>query len=1226
MYVCVWRIWCCRGTPRVSPANASTNFYTENCKPINFTYIICKLIDRTICLLGCYFQASTHIRKLYHVDLKFLVTSLLGRLNLTGDMRNLRNIKNARLHFSGLEQLPLSATTWDTDSDTLICAFGPTRDSPVIELRRFDSQATSPEDGKLITSWDAPCPLPDLASDKVLSLKYLAESQSICLILEGGDIVVVREASQAHEDVIEIVGSVDAGITAAAWSHDDELVAITTRANTMIFMTRSFESTVNLDMLPEDVNVSAHVSVGWGKRETQFQGKRAKALRDPTVPEHVDEGVLSPYDDGRVTISWRGDGAFLAVNTVETSQRRMIRVYSREGVLDSVSEPVDGLEGALSWRPAGNLIAGIQHMSQGARVVFFERNGLRHGEFPLRFDTSERPQWATSISLAWNFDSTVLAVSFKDRIQLWTMGNYHYYLKQELPFTPVDHALGAAWHQEKTLTLAVSNAHEFAMLGYTLSVATGSVLPPHDVGLIMVIDGLTLKITPLRLANVPPPMSFLDIALASPAIDVCASEDGSCVIALHQDSLVVYALDVSGPNPPAAILKYRIPLGSGSKSQNPRQLAVDKSNQAYVLICNENEAFDEVTLVGLDGKNLRKMSLGGQVVSINPQIDFQSIQYNMSSTSNLKPNVGTINVDVDESGTLQPHFRLPVDCPRLQSWDNGDFSLVIGLSAAGTLYVFGKSALDPDFSQRLLVRGITSFMLTSAHLIFTSTQHLVKFVHLQDGELQVPLDEPEKDERCRSIERGARLVTVMPSSYSLVLQMPRGNLETIYPRALVLAGIRRAILAKDYRRAFFACRSHRVDMNIVHDFAPQQFMSCILLFVDQIKKPVHIDLFLSQLKEDNVAQTLYKDTLDAPVTDLPLEDDESKAANAAVTTKSSKVNRICDGFLAALESRRQTNLQNVVTAHVCKSPPDLEAGLGLVAELRSSEPSRVDQAVEHICFLADVNRLYDAALGIYDLDVALLIAQQSQKDPREYLPYLQNLQSLQDLRRKFSIDNDLKRHNKALDHLHALDAFDELKTYAEKHELYPQAMELYKYSTDRLNDIMRLFADHLSARNRFKDAGIAYEYLLDYNAASDAYLAAQLWRESLSSAQLAGRSTEDVQSLAVSLAEGLAESKEYGSAAQIYADHLSDAENAARSWCKAYRYDEAIRIVSLKAQASLLEKVVDTGLAEGFASMSELLAEMKGQLAAQVPRLRELRVKKAQDPCEYGVVSARCTC
>lgn len=118
------------------------------------------------------------------------------------------------------------------------------------------------------------------------------------------------------------------------------------------------------------------------------------------------------------------------------------------------------------------------------------------------------------------------------------------------------------------------------------------------------------------------------------------------------------------------------------------------------------------------------------------------------------------------------------------------------------------------------------------------------------ADLEIPLDEPEKDERCRSIERGAKLVTIMPTAYSLTLQMPRGNLETIYPRALVLAGIRRSIAAKDYKTAFFACRNQRVDMNILHDHAPEQFMESVQLFVNQIKKIEHIDLFLSQLRYD----------------------------------------------------------------------------------------------------------------------------------------------------------------------------------------------------------------------------------------------------------------------------------------------------------------------------------------------------------------------------------------
>ena len=114
--------------------------------------------------------------------------------------------------------------------------------------------------------------------------------------------------------------------------------------------------------------------------------------------------------------------------------------------------------------------------------------------------------------------------------------------------------------------------------------------------------------------------------------------------------------------------------------------------------------------------------------------------------------------------------------------------------------------------------------------------------------MEIPHDEPKQDERCRTIERGARLVIVMPTIYSVVLQMPRGNLETIYPRALVLASIRRSIEATDYRTAFLACRSQRVDMNILHDHAPEKFIANIDTFIAQIKRVDHIDLFLSQLR------------------------------------------------------------------------------------------------------------------------------------------------------------------------------------------------------------------------------------------------------------------------------------------------------------------------------------------------------------------------------------------
>jgi elongator complex protein 1 len=134
---------------------------------------------------------------------------------------------------------------------------------------------------------------------------------------------------------------------------------------------------------------------------------------------------------------------------------------------------------------------------------------------------------------------------------------------------------------------------------------------------------------------------------------------------------------------------------------------------------------------------------------------------------------------------------------------------------------------------------------------------------------------------------------------------------------------------------------------------------------------------------------MYKETLKSK--DLATK---SKLSQEQVENK---VNRISDAFLAVLEQPqyKEEHLQNIITSHVSKVPPALEAGLemigGLQGELIWSSPDiqRTDKsasrdpltekAAEHICFLADVNQLYDTSLGLYNLDLALLIAQQSQK-------------------------------------------------------------------------------------------------------------------------------------------------------------------------------------------------------------------------------------------------------
>ncbi|KAI8634173.1 elongator complex protein [Xylariaceae sp. FL1651] len=1126
-------------------------------------------------------------------------------------MRNLRNIRYSTWDTDvNCNGDIITSTCWDPAKDELLCTLGPNEtDGRIRLLRILEHVRASSVDVECqeVASWDAPSPNPDLVVDRVVSLHHFADSLTTCLVLEGGDIVVVQESedSSPSDGVhIEIMGSIDEGITAASWSPDEDLLAITTKANTVIFMSRGFDGITDMAMVADDLSASKHVSVGWGKKETQFQGRGAKALRDPTIPEKVDEGVISPMDEGSTTVSWRGDGAYVAISSIEAGIRRVIRVYSRDGVLDSVSEPVDYMDSALSWRPTGNLIASIQRLGDRVDVIFFERNGLRHGQFSLRAPKG-RTLAKDKIRLAWNSDSTVLAVTLDDRIQLWTMGNYHWYLKQEI--STENQLEIVAWHPEKSLRFGAATSGKLMQVEYMFEVSHGSLAPPYDYGAVAVIDGQTLRITPFRTANIPPPMAMFELQVSSPVIDVAFSPANTFMAVLHQTGVDLYEWKTTQQRS----LLPRL-LGTTNFDQEypkerllPRQVCVTEQSSVHCLCSGEGPLIYSQNFNESNGEfsPCTTMYAGSM-------FGFARLTQANSTDVVVQDLLGRFHGVVNENDELYS-VRHSSQLPWGEIVDLAGNVIAIGLSRNGHLYA----------NSRLLLKNCTSFLITPAHLIVTTTSHLLKFIHLTDVDaMEVPPDDPEKDERCRSIERGARLVTAIPTNMSLVLQMPRGNLETIFPRAMVVAGIRKLIEALDYKKAFTFCRTQRVDMNILYDHKPEQFLANIGLFLEQVKDPANIDLFLSSLRDEDVTQTMYRDTK-AP-SSLALTEEPTQPSLASLS--SSKVNTICDTVLSHLQSRKtQDNrtLQNIITANICKTPPAFEDGLLIVATLMKENEQLAEKAVEHICFLADVNTLYDEALGLYHLELALLVAQQSQRDPREYLPFIQNLHQLPDLRRKFVIDDHLNRHERALSHLKDMQAHKEAQDYTVKHSLYAVALKLYRYDTTNLAILRTLYATYLESRSKYREAGLTYESLHDYTAATRCYRAAGVscWRECLFTAyqQTPPLSSSVLTELAMTLAEAVCEAKDYAAAATIQLEHLDSIEAAIPCLCKGYLFADAMRLCIRYHKADLLTTLVDTGLADALGSSTEFLADCKAQLFAQVPRIAELRRKAVEDPLGF---------
>lgn len=1112
-------------------------------------------------------------------------------------------------------------------------------------------------------------------NSKLINFIHFVDSNQLIFVFSNGDIVTATYNNNNNsndtngididETIIEIVGSIDVGISAALWSIDEETLAIITNENKLLLLSRVFEPICEKLLDSSDIKItdSKHVSVGWGKKETQFKGKGFKALererealkhaglddnatqlRDPTVNE-IEKGTLSPFDNQSVQISWRGDCDFFSVSTVEPVivedtgemyERRVIRVFNREGELDSVNEAVDGLEHNLSWKPQGSLIASTQrHIDkeeeengeeQVLDLVFYERNGLRHGQFNTRLN----PKTETIESLTWSSDSEILLFQLHDRIQLWTTKNYHWYLKQELFAKDI---IFAKFHPEKPLNFMIGTPTGIQIVDLTYKIVTGPTHLGNDSGMTLVTDGSTVKITPLSIANVPPPISFREFDINGNINDLAISKSNEKYAVLSSEGDIYFSElslnDMKQGKTPQINHKISKDKYITDSNEVAKQIAFIKD--LFVAVAIDSPLGSRITLFEVDDINNpfvnESVNTTTKTVLLKSRADFNTVIIEF---------VDNRVVELDCTLDCKEIVKFPQLCRDIEISFKEDTQQyeAFGISRNGKLFC----------NENHVVSGVTSLKITESHLLFTTVQSKLCFIHLNSSQENYEIflnltNENIVDERIRQVERGSILINVMPTKYSVVLEAPRGNLETICPRIMVLSAIRKFIKQKNYKDAFITCRTHRIDLDILHDYEPELFFNNVETFINQISKVEYLDLFVSCLHEEDVTVTKYRETIN----------DAAAAAGGGITKEKeikregetlqpafrkkfhhkkekvftnfndSKVNRICEAILNVLLKPEYFDkyLQTILTAYACEKPANLTQALTLIGKMDNQEQR--ETAVTHLCFLQDVNKLYKTCLGLYDVKLTLVIAQQSQMDPKEYLPFLQNLHVQPELKRKFLIDDYLKNYELALKWLHEQgdEAHEEFDDYVVLHELYKPALKIYTYDKPRTNVIMGLFAEHLRETKQFGEAGVIFEYLIDLENALECYIMAKKWKQALSLVEKSADLLEKLSDTAEKLVETLTEDHKYSDAAEIEYQFLGNVEASIKLYCKQYWYDHAILLAEKSKKPELIESIVDVQINEGFGVIAELLADCKGQMNSQLKRLRELRTKKQEDPFSF---------
>uniref|UniRef100_A0A8C2WV44 Elongator complex protein 1 n=1 Tax=Cyclopterus lumpus TaxID=8103 RepID=A0A8C2WV44_CYCLU len=925
---------------------------------------------------------------------------------------------------------------------------------------------------------------------------------------------------------LECVGSVDSGLTSMSWSPDEELVVLTTGQETIIMMTKHFEPITEVGIHQDDFGEGKFVTVGWGKKETQFHGSEGKQAAQRTIQE---VRPAAAWDDRAPRVTWRGDGQLFAVSAVclQTGARK-VRVWNREGVLQATSEPINGLEQALCWKPSGSLIASTQRHPNKHSVVFMEKNGLLHGDFTLPFSKDH----AKVKDLLWNSDSTVLAVWLEDlaagedqQVNLWVAGNYHWYLKQSLDFgrdsrkAPVC----VCWDPERPLRLHVVT-RGWTSVTYDWGWATER-SPGTDAAAdanVAVIDGDKILVTNFRQCVVPPPMCSFELQLTSPV------------------NQVTFLCQPQGTNRLAAL-----------------------TSDGQISVYAQGESCD------------------------------RDVRDNKTTTCYL-----FLNVRVDGAELSVEDWRDASGC-----------SINFPVPCVQTALCSISGEVEPR--QNHLASNISSFGVCNDFLLITTHSHTCRCLQLTTLSvkgLQAALasDGGQNDESLRRVERGSRIVTVVPQDTRVVLQMPRGNLETVHHRALVLAQLRKWLDSLRFRESFECMRKLRINLNLLYDHNPKVFLENMEAFITQLGSISHINLFVTELKEEDTTSTMYP------------RGPESSPVQTRPVSGQKKVDVVCDALRSAMESMDPNKFfLSVLTTHVKKTVPELEVALQKVHELRVNPPRAAgavsaEEALKYLLFLVNVNDLYEHSLGTYDFDLVLMVAEKSQKDPKEYLPFLNMLKSLETNYQRYTIDKHLKRYSKALHHLSKCgeEHFHEALQLVREQKLHSEALRLYAADGAHYKALSCAYAEHLMEQQQAEQAGLLLWRCGEPVGALQAFASSSSWRNAICTAQQIPLPADQLALLARDLAEKLIEQRRFAEAALLLDQYAKDCEEAILALITGSVWEEALRLIYMHDRQDITETNLKPALLEAVGTQTAFLEAQVAAFTRHRARLAVVREQK----------------
>ncbi|XP_055943072.1 putative elongator complex protein 1 [Argiope bruennichi] len=1072
----------------------------------------------------------------------------------------------------------------------------------------------------------------------ITGMEFLFESNSVFIAASSGDLYMYN----IDDGEISAVGFVETSIEDFAWSPDQEFLVLLTGAGTLIMMTKEFDAFAEKSLCTDEFGESKPINVGWGSKTTQFHGSEGKEAA--RIKQKEPQQAL-PYDDLKSRISWRKDGEYFVTSSVDKSKGyRLLRVWNQAAVLQYTSEVVEGLEEPVCWRPLGNVIACSQQCPNKHQIIFFEKNGLRHGEFTLPF----KPNTFKVSTLSWNSDSSILLVVAEEicdnptdfQVMLWTSSNYHWFLKQKFflnIFTPYK-PLIVKWSSFHPNELQCYNQStgDFYAFKWAWCIFHGSGNNGCDDSIVASIDNEKLLISPFGKLVVPPPLCGYMFSVTSSIQSVFfAPTIPAFAIYLGNSKLMFFWKGLTSESPEGCSLKLVAAGGNGFKSQVQPYSFLGSSNFKLkndnallfgfchwtwtnykilcVAFCNRNNQDSKYCILSLEAPSEAaelSAELSGNILT---ELDSSVVGMTCNASGNIiavlldDGRVFQINTDSLKSSSnnevMTPWLCdndkplvLLQTCPNISviSVDGKDF--LLGLSEKYNLFC----------NDHIILSGCTSYYIHEEFLLVTTIDNVLKCFSKKSDLLDTVIKNNALPSEVQSqkVEKGARIVIAPFKTTSVILQMPRGNLETIHPRALVLSAICKYLDNLQFGKAFDVAKRQRIDLNILYDHNPQQFLNHVNQVIDQIDSSSDLNLLIASLKNEDVRATMY-----------PLSFKECSSNNTSAL--SNKINIICDAVRNILDAKNDNKYYHTLLAtYVKKEPSELDQALIRLKAFKDSNDLKstrdaVDSALNFLLYLVNVHELRNTALGTYDLEIAIMVEQKSQKDPKEFLPFYNALQQMEENYRKFKVDMHLQRYKKALSHISKCDdKFSECLQLIKDHRLYTDALYIFPYYSEQFKAVWNEYGDYLMTKRYFDEAGLVFTRCGMHDKALLAYKDSLNWQKVLSSAIKLDYAENRIIDLCLEMSAKLKSSQRYLDASHLLEHYVKDPEEAIVTLVEGCEWNMAMLMISKYKRDDLAESHFIPTLREHGIYLLSHLSQLFETFSKYTERLKLVRTQK----------------